>query len=106
MPSLLKPAAKRARPLEHVVQFVAAQNHVGQRTVRRIVHPTAETQFFFIEDNKIVLRRILHRVVLRKISLQNHFAGDISASGTSGNLRQQLKCSFSSAEIGEAKSSI
>src|SRR5260370_14588227 len=51
---LLEPSAQRAGPLQRFIELVAANKHIGQRGVRRIMHPTAEAQFFLIETGEVV----------------------------------------------------
>src|SRR5438552_4116731 len=45
------------------------------------MHPTAEAQLLFVEPNEVMLRRILHRIMIGKISLQNHLALGLSPPG-------------------------
>src|SRR5580698_3015223 len=102
MRSFLEPLAQNARPTQGFVQFVASYQHVRQRAVGRIVHPTAEAQFFFVETGEVVLRRILNRVVIGKESLQHNFAGSLSAPGASRDLSEKLKGSLGGAEVGKS----
>src|SRR5579862_5515625 len=48
----------------------------------------------------------LHSVVILKIRLQNHFSRRLPASGSAGNLRQQLKGALGRAEIGKAQCTV
>ena len=52
------------------------------------MHPGAELELFFVEAGEVVAGRELHRIVLLKISLQNHLARRLPASRPSGNLRE------------------
>src|SRR5258708_26510190 len=81
MAILLEPSAARAGPLERLIQLVAANKNIGQRGVRRIMHPTAEAQFFLIETGEVVAGGVLHRIVVLKIGLQNYFAGRVASAG-------------------------
>src|SRR5258708_12869524 len=89
MAILLKPSAQRAGPSQRFIQLVAANKHIGQRGVWRIMHPTAEAQFFLIETGEVVVCGVLHRIVVLKISLQNHFAGKAPPPAPAAHLTQQ-----------------
>src|SRR5690606_23879153 len=52
-------------------------------------------QFFFVKTREIVLGSCLDDIILRLISLQNHFAAQGAAPGTSAHLRKHLKTAFS-----------
>ena len=95
-----EPAAQRARPLEHIIQFAAANHYVGERAVRWIVHPAAKTKFFVVKSREIMVRCILDRIMIGKICLQNYFPGSISSTGPASDLGEQLKGAFGGAEIG------
>ena len=66
------------------------------------MHPTAEARFFFIEASVVVCRSELDGVMVGKERLQHHPARRLAAARASGNLRQQLKCSFGGAKIRES----
>ena len=102
----VEPLAQSARPLQGVVEFVAADEDVGQGGVGRVVHPAAELQFFFVEADEVVAGGVLHGVVILKISLQHDFAGRLAASGASGNLGEELEGALGGAEVGEAESDV
>ena len=70
------------------------------------MHPAAEAEFFFVKADKVMLGCILHGVVILKISLQYHLAGRFAASGASGDLRQQLKCSLRCAKVRQAERAV
>src|ERR1700676_5408014 len=106
VPRLLEPLAQNSRPLQRLIQLVAAHQNISQRAVRRIVHPTAKAQFLFIEADKVVLRRILHRVVIWKIRLQHNFTRSLPATRASRDLSQQLKRTLRRAKIREPQSHI
>src|SRR6266403_207228 len=72
MPRLLEPAPEFTRPGQRLIQFLAADEHIRNRAVRRIVHPGAKLQLFFVEPGKVVPSRKLHRIVSLKISLQHN----------------------------------
>ena len=102
----VEPLPQNPGPLQGVVKLVAADQDVGERGVRRVVHPTAELQFFFVEADEVVVGGILHGVVILKISLQNDFAGSLAASGASGDLSEQLESTFGGAEVGQAEGDV
>src|SRR5579862_125856 len=106
MTSRVKPLSQSSRPLQGVVQIVTAAEHVRQGGVGRVVHPAAELQFLFVEADEVVLRGVLNRVVILKISLQNHFAGGLAASGASSNLREQLEGALGGAEVGQTEGDV
>src|SRR5260370_35981985 len=81
-----EPLSQRARPLQRFFQLVAADKHIGQSGVWRIMHPTAEAELFVVESGEIVARGLLPGVVVLKISLQNYFAGTRPATGAASNL--------------------
>ena len=58
-----------------------------------------ERQFLIIETRKIMRRRILHGVVVLKISLQHDFARSLSAPSASRNLSKQLKRALGGAKV-------
>src|SRR5579872_5409445 len=101
MTSGVKPLSQSSRPLQGVVEIVAADEHVRKGGVRRVVHPAAELQFLFVEADEVVLRGVLNRVVILKISLQNHVARGLAASGASGNLGEQLEGALGGTEVGQ-----
>src|SRR5579863_6368202 len=101
-----EPLAEQAGPLEGIVKLVAADEDVGKRRVGRVVHPTAKLELLFIEADEVVAGGELDRVMILKVSLQNHFTGGLSASGTSGDLGEELEGAFCSAEVGKSKSDI
>ena len=49
------------------------------------------------------MRRILHRIVIRKISLQDYFARQFPRARAAGYLSQQLKRSLGRAKIRHAQ---
>src|SRR3979411_2840405 len=106
MASPLKPLSDYAGPLQRVVKFVTADEHVRKRGVRRIVHPASKAKLFFVEAGEVVLRGILHGVVILKISLQNYLARRVATPGASRHLSEQLKRTFGGAEVGQPQSRI
>src|SRR5260370_9444016 len=61
------------------------------RSVRRIVHPAAKSQFLVVEPGKVVLRRVLHRIVVGKISLQhNLFSRPLRSEEHTSELQSHL----------------
>src|SRR5205814_10064553 len=103
MPRPVEPFAQKPGPLQSVIQLVAADKHVGQCRIRRVMHPSAELQFLFVEANEVVARGVLHGIMFLEISLQYHLAWRLPAPGATGNLREQLKCTLGSAEIRQAQ---
>ena len=79
VPRLLEPLPERPGPLQRVVEFVAADQHVGKRRVWRIVHPAAELEFFFVEADEVVACGELHGVVILKVGLKNNFSRRLAA---------------------------
>src|ERR1700720_519643 len=106
MTSLVEPFAQRSGPLQCVVEIAAPNQHIGQRGVRRIVHPTAKTELLLVEADEVMARGILNRIVILKICLQNHLAWRRSATSTAGDLRQKLKGTLGSTEVGKAQCDI
>src|SRR5262245_42420409 len=59
----------------------------------------AEFQFLFVKADEVMTARKLNRGMKRRECLHNDFAFDVPAPGASGDLRQQLKRSFSRPEV-------
>src|SRR5579864_7102291 len=106
MASLVEPFTQRSGPLQGVVKIAAANQHIGQRGVRWIVHPTAKPEFLFVEADEVVAGGILDRIVILKIGLENHLTGRRSASGTAGDLSEELKGALSRTEVGKAQGDV
>src|SRR5262245_4711221 len=70
MPSLIKPLSQSCRPLQSFVQLGATDEHIGDRAIRRIMHPAAEAEFFIVEASEIMLGGVLDSVVIWEIRLQ------------------------------------
>src|SRR5580658_5327200 len=100
--SALKPLTQESRPFERLVQLAAANQDIGQRGVWGVVHPAAETQFFFVESRKVMAGGVLDRIVILKISLQHNFSRRLSAPGASGDLSEQLKRALGGTKIRKA----
>ncbi len=102
----IEPLAQSSRPLQGVVEFVAADQHVGQRGVGRVVHPAAELQLFFVEADEVVAGGVLDGVVILEISLQHDLAGSLAASGASSDLGEQLEGALGGAKVGQAEGDV
>src|SRR5207248_7263043 len=70
------------------------------------MHPAAEAQLFFCEPEVVVRGGVLNGVVIGKIGLQDDGSQCVAAPSASSNLRDQLKRTLGSAEIGQAKHEI
>jgi hypothetical protein len=103
---LFEPLSKKARPLQCVVKLFAANEDVGESGVWRVVHPTAEAEFFFVKAEEVMLRGILNGVVILKVGLEDDLAGGLAASGSSGDLSKQLKGSLGGAEVRQSESDV
>src|SRR5208283_2711693 len=88
------------------VEFIAADENIGQRGVWRIMHPTAEAQLFLVESGEIVTSGVLHRVMVLKISLQNHFSRRLPAPRSSRNLGKQLEGALGGAKVGKTQRAV
>src|ERR1700732_3025049 len=99
MASLIEPFAQRSRPFQGVIEIAAANQHIRQRRVRRIVHPTAKAEFLLVEADEVVACSILNRIMILKIGLQNHLAWSLSTTGAAGDLSEELKGTFGGTEV-------
>src|SRR6202011_5409614 len=63
-------------------------------------------KFLFVEAGEVVLRSILHRVVILKISLQNYFARRVATPGASRNLGEELKRTLGGTKVRQPQSRI
>ena len=95
-----------ARPADGVFHFAIAHQNGGQRSERRIVQQAAEVGFLVEEGNVILLRGELDGVMLGVISFDEHFAGELTASGAARDLREQLEGALGGAKIGAAEGEI
>src|SRR6202050_3029098 len=106
MPFPLEPFSQNSRPLKDFVQLGAAHEYIGQGAVWGIVHPPAKLQLLLIETDKVMSRRILHRVVVLKIGLQHNFSRSVPAPRASRHLGEQLKRSLGGAKVRHAQRAV
>ncbi len=66
----------------------------------------AMTNLFIVEGAKILCARMLQRVVMRVIGLNQHAARQITATRAPGDLSYQLKGSFGGTEIRQGQTGI
>src|SRR5258708_39787756 len=66
---------------------------------RREIAALAELELLFEVAGKIMMPRKLNRWAKRRVGLHENFARCFPATRTSGDLREQLKRAFTSAEI-------
>src|SRR5262249_15761186 len=67
---------------------------------------TPMPNFFRIESLIVLRRRVFQGVVMRMIGLDQNPSGPVSATGTSGNLRNQLEGPFRRAKIRQCQTGV
>ena len=88
----------------HGCLTAASLDHdVDHRHRRRVAHGLAEGQLLGIEGRVVLIARVTDAVVVGIERLHDRLARHLAASGTAGNLRQQLKRPLGRTEIGEAE---
>src|SRR5437763_16883250 len=70
MPRPVEPFAQKPGPLQSVIQLVAADKHVGQCRIWRVIHTSPGLQFLFLESDGVFARRVLARIMIPKKSFQ------------------------------------
>src|SRR5258707_1228490 len=85
--------------------FVAHQQQ-RQRYKRRITVIASMANLFIIESAVILGARMSQSIVMRMIRLNQNAPGQITASGSSGNLGDQLKGPFGGAKVRQSQSRI
>ena len=73
---------------------------------RRVAHFLAKADLLFVKSEIILFAGVLQGIVLWIICLNQHSTAEVTAARASGNLGQQLKCSFGGPEVGQAESKI
>ena len=68
------------------------------------MHPLAVLHLLFDEGVEVVLGRALDGVVVRVVGLHQDVAGQLAASGASGDLGEQLEDALGGAEVRQAES--
>ena len=85
--------------------FGADMNH-EQMEERRVLAPLSEVDFLLPEALKIVVSRELDGGTKRSRALDIDFSGHVSSACATGDLSQELECSFPSPKIGHMQSNV
>src|SRR6476619_4991391 len=78
----------------------------SQGDERRIIVILPVANLLFIKPGVVLTARVAQRVMIRVISLNQNFAGQITASGSTSDLGQQLEGPLGGAEIGQRQTGV
>ncbi len=101
--SALEPLPENGRPAGGFFELRALDDDVSQDGVGRVMHPAAVLKFLGGKSGVVVSGGELNGIVVGVIGLDEHFAGEVSATGSAGDLGEELKGAFGGAEVGQAK---
>src|SRR5205085_3082646 len=97
----------QSRAARQSVLFIrGADDDVGERSKRRVIHQAPELDFFPVKLLVILLGRALDGVVIGIDGLDKDDTGRFSAPCTSRRLRKELKRSFGGAKIRQAQAQV
>ncbi len=84
----------------------ALKEHAAEAIIWRIIEFIAISQLNFCKITEVLLLGIADGIVLGVKGLDDNFALAFGASAASGNLRDELKTTFSRAEVGDIQRDI
>src|SRR6266404_117333 len=103
---LVQNIPKFLRRAERSGRVLVTHQQQCERDEWRITVISSMPNLFFVKTTIVLRRRVTKRVMGWMVSLNQHSAWQIAASGASGDLGNQLKGSFSGAKVRQCESGI